>query len=516
MEMTTGERVIQFIEKYLVIPEGDHVGKPVRLEPFQKEFILDVFDNPHSTKKAILSIARKNAKTALIAFIVIAFLVGPVAKRNSRIGSGALALKQAAEVFNLAYNCVNLSPGIRDLIHAIPASKTLIGKPLGTKYTALSAEAKTAHGNSLRVVIIDEPGQVKGPVSEFFHVLTTSQAAYSDAITFYIGTQAATDADFFSLVIDDALRNKPPKTVCHLHTAPKDCEIMDQSAWYAANPALGKFRSMEDMQEQAEQAFRMPSKANMFRNLNLNQRVSIFSPFIPYDVWMNCQTSERIPDGVKVWAGLDLSKRTDLTAFAIVAIIDGVMVAETYFWAPEIGVEDRAKRDMVDYRLWADMGHLYLTPGATVEYDFVAAEIGRLLEGRELELLGFDPWRIDVFNKACENVGVEYKMVKIIQGFKTLSPAIEEIEGRILGKTSDGVPKFLQVNNPVQTMCAANATTTSDVNGYRKLDKLKSTGRIDGLVAVLNAVAAMQSTEQPEEEQDYTGFSPIIIKRKRG
>ena len=77
MALTTGQRVIRFIEKYLVIPEGDDVGKPVRLLEFQKLFILEVFDNPHGTKKAILSIARKNAKTALIAFIVIAFLVGP-------------------------------------------------------------------------------------------------------------------------------------------------------------------------------------------------------------------------------------------------------------------------------------------------------------------------------------------------------------------------------------------------------------------------------------------------------
>lgn len=515
MALTTGQRVIRFIEKYLVIPEGDDVGKPVRLLEFQKLFILEVFDNPHGTKKAILSIARKNAKTALIAFIVIAFLVGPIAKRNSRIASGALALKQAAEVFKLAKGCVELSPKIRDLIHIHPSGKMLTGKLMGTTYSALSAEAKTAHGNSLRVVIIDEPGQVIGPTSEFFKVLTTSQAAYRDAITFYIGTQASTDADFFSLLIDDALKNKPLKTVCHLHTAPKDCEIMDEAAWYAANPALGKFRSMEDMREQAEIAARMPSEANMFRNLNLNQRVSIFSPMIPVDYWKMCQGQEVIPPGVGVYVGLDLSQKTDLTSATITAVIDDVLYAETYFWAPQDGVAERSKRDRVDYQLWADQGYLFLTPGSTVDYEYVAEQLAGLIGDRELILLGFDRWRIDSFKKACEHQGIVFEMVPVIQGPKTLSPAIEDLEGRFMGLTADGRRKFQQLENPVQTMCAANVTAVKDASGMRKPDKSKSTGRIDGIVSLLNAIAARLSTVKTEEKHDFSNYKPIIIRRKK-
>lgn len=103
--MTRGERVITFIHEFCVVPEGDFVGNPVVLEDFQKKFILAVYDNPAGTDTAILSIARKNAKTGTIAFLLLAHIVGPEAIQNSRIVSGAMSREQAAEVYNLASKC---------------------------------------------------------------------------------------------------------------------------------------------------------------------------------------------------------------------------------------------------------------------------------------------------------------------------------------------------------------------------------------------------------------------------
>src|SRR4051794_29651428 len=113
---TRGEKVIAFITRHIVVPEGDFVGKPVVLADFQKRFLLNVYDNPHVTDTAILSMARKNAKTATIAFILLAHLVGPEAVQNSRIVSGAMSREQAAEVYNLASKCVMLSPELSKII----------------------------------------------------------------------------------------------------------------------------------------------------------------------------------------------------------------------------------------------------------------------------------------------------------------------------------------------------------------------------------------------------------------
>ena len=110
--MTRAEKIIAFIERYCVTPEGADVGKPLCLAEFQRQFIRDVYDNPVGTRRAILSVARKNGKSGLIAGLLLARLVGPEAKQNSQLVSGAMSRDQAALVFNLAAKMVQLSPAL--------------------------------------------------------------------------------------------------------------------------------------------------------------------------------------------------------------------------------------------------------------------------------------------------------------------------------------------------------------------------------------------------------------------
>ena len=94
-----GDLVIAFIHQYCRVPEGSWVGKPIQLLEFQQRFIRDIYDNPAGTRRAYLSIARKNGKSALIAAILLAHIAGPEAKQNSQIVSGAMSRDQAALVF---------------------------------------------------------------------------------------------------------------------------------------------------------------------------------------------------------------------------------------------------------------------------------------------------------------------------------------------------------------------------------------------------------------------------------
>ena len=154
--MTRGEKVCAFIERYVLIPEGAHVGKPMQLMPFQRKFVLEVYDNPHGTSRAYLSVARKNGKSALIAAILLAHLVGPEAKQNSQIISGARSRDQAALVFKLAEKMIRLSPELSNIVRIVPSQKMLIGLICNVEYKAISAESGTAHGLSPRLAILDE------------------------------------------------------------------------------------------------------------------------------------------------------------------------------------------------------------------------------------------------------------------------------------------------------------------------------------------------------------------------
>ncbi|WP_137138223.1 terminase large subunit [Pseudomonas asiatica] len=490
--MTRAEKIIAFIERYCVTPEGADVGKPLRLAEFQRQFIRDVYDNPHGTRRAILSVARKNGKSGLIAGLLLAHLVGPEAKQNSQLVSGAMSRDQAALVFNLAAKMVQLSPALSKIVRIVPSGKRLLGLNLNTEFRALAADGKTAHGLSPVLAILDEIGQIRGPQSDFVDAITTSQGAHSAPLLIAISTQAANDADLLSQWIDDALRSNDPKIVCRLYAAPAGCDLMDEDGWRAANPALGIFRSEPDLREQMQQSERMPSMSNTARNLLLNQRVSLDSPFISPDVWMACDT---VPDPFEglVYAGLDLSARTDLTALVLIGKTGGVWQVRSYFWTPEQGLFDRAQKDRAPYDVWARQGFIRTTPGATVDLEAVALDMAEILSDCDVAAIAYDRWRIDVLKKELERLGLELPLVPHGQGFRDMAPALDALEAELLnGRVAHG-------GHPVLTFCAANAVAVKDPSGNRKLDKSRRTGRIDGLQALAMAFGAAQVAEAPAD-----------------
>jgi phage terminase large subunit-like protein len=299
------------------VPEAKRVGQPMKLMEFQRRFILDIYDNPKGTSRAYLSVARKNGKSALIAGILLAHIVGPEARQNSQIISGARSRDQAALVYKLAEKMVRMSPRLQKLIRIVPSQKMLIGLPMNVEYKAISAEAGTAHGLSPVLAILDEVGQVRGPRDAFIEAIETAQGAHDNPLLIAISTQAATDGDLFSIWLDDAASAKDPRIISHVYTAPEGCEIMDRKAWAAANPALGEFRSLSDIEDFARQADRLPAKENSFRWLYLNQRIEAISPFLSRAEWEANAGRPEVYDGETCFAGLDLSSSRDLTAFVM-------------------------------------------------------------------------------------------------------------------------------------------------------------------------------------------------------
>ena len=226
--MTRGEKVCAFIERYCLIPEGKLVSRRFQLMPFQRKFIIDIYDNPKGTSRAYLSVARKNGKSALIAAILLAHIVGPEARQNSQIISGARSRDQASLVFKLAEKMVRLSPRLSKIIRIVPSQKSLIGLPMNVEYKAISAEAGTAHGLSPVLAILDEVGQVRGQQDAFIEAIETAQGAHDDPLLIAISTQAATDGDLFSIWLDDAKNAKDKRIVSHVYTVPENCEVMER------------------------------------------------------------------------------------------------------------------------------------------------------------------------------------------------------------------------------------------------------------------------------------------------
>lgn len=512
---TRGERNIRWIESYCRIPEGKFVGRPVKLSRQQKRWIKRIYDTP--TRTFILSMGRKNGKTAFAAFLLLLNLAGPEARHNSQLYSAAQSREQAAILFALAAKIVRLSPDLNSFITVRDSAKQLFCEELGTLYRALSAEASTAYGLSPVFSVHDELGQVKGPRSDLYDAIETASAANDEPISVIISTQAPTDADLLSMLIDDALTEADPMNKVELYTTPLEDENnpidpFSEEAIRMANPHYDEFMNKSEVLRQAQKAKRMPSMEASYRNLILNQRVEARKPFVSRGVWYE-NTGDPLEDftGMPVYGGLDLSAVNDLTALVLITDIGDKFHVKSKFWLPEgepgEGIVDKAKQDRVPYDIWAKQGHIDLCPGNAIEYSYVAKYLRYVFDYFDVKAIAFDRYNMKFLKPWLELEGfTEEELAKFIefgQGYVSMAPALREFQTLLLNRRME------HGSNPVLNMCAANAVVVSDDAGNQKFTKAKATGRIDGMQALAMAVGVAQTELLGDGSLDDFLNSPV-------
>ena len=502
-------RNIRWIESHCRVPEGRDVGKPIKLRKWQKEWLKGIYDQP--TRRAIISVGRKNSKTATSACLLLLHLVGPEARRNSQLYSTAQSRDQAAIVFNLAAKIVRQSPDMQAFVTIRDAAKQLVCSELGTSYKALSAEASTAYGLSPAFVVHDELGQVRGPRSELYEALETAAGAQESPLSVIISTQAATDSDLLSVLIDDAQSGQDAETRLFLYTAPDDVDPYSREAQKAANPALGDILSAKEVSQQAETARRMPAREAAYRNLVLNQRVEATNPFVSANVW-KANSAEPLADwsGLQVYGGLDLSETRDLTSLVLTADGGESIHVRPYFWLPGEGLAEKSRQDRVPYDQWARDGYLMPTPGHAVEYAYVARFLAEVFDTYDIAKIAFDRWNMKHLRPWLIKAGftdeqIDEHFEMFGQGYQSMSPALRDLEASLLNS------RLRHGNHPVLNMCAANATVKGDEAGNRKLDKKRSSGRIDGLVALAMAHGAMPMESDADGPSVYEQRGVVTI-----
>ena len=527
--MKISDRIIAFAET-LRVPDGALAGQPVVLRGWQKDIICQIYDpiGPDSmrlVRQALLTLGRKNGKTSLIAILCLAHLCGPAAVQRGELYSVAFDREQAAQVFKYMRGMIEQDEELSDRLNIIYSSKKIEDSASGSVYQALSAESRSKHGKSSSFIIFDELSQF-GRQRELYDVMMTSRGAHAEPLVCVISTQAEDDSALFSELVDygkkvNAGEIDDPSFLAFIYEVPPEADVWDEDNWRLANPALGDFRSLKELREVAEKAKRMPGQEAAFRNLYMNQRVSSDGRFITPDVWKAnaAEPDTDIFHDQECWGGLDLSSKNDLTALVFVTRApSGNWAVLPYFWTPGGNIRERADRDRVPYDLWAKQDYLQTTPGRTIDYAFMARKVAELHGRLRIAGVKFDRWKIDDFQRTLLAEGVDawidskdepvaggLRLIPHGQGFKDMNPAVEMLEDLLLeGRLEHG-------NHPVLTMCAANAKVQSDPAGNRKFDKIKSTGRIDGIVALSMALngAAGPEVEPTESIYETRGFAAI-------
>lgn len=508
--MGRADRVIQFIE-CLTITSGEHSGRPFILRDWQKDIIRGIYDPVEDdgrriVRTSLLTMGRKNGKTQLAAALVLAHLIGPEREQRGQIYSAAADRAQAALVYAEAVAMIRNDPELERLVNIIESVKRIVHYGSGSFYQAISSESRSKHGFNASVIIYDELAQA--PNRKLWDVLTTSTGARKEPLAIVISTKSSDPNHIMSELVDYGRKVRDgviidPTFAPFIHEVPMDCpDIWNEDVWYQANPALGDFRSLDEMRQFSERAQRIPSLENTFRSLYLNQEVDAEAHFINSADWDACADPVDLAElkGAECWGGLDLSSTTDLTSLALYFPHNGGVLA--FFWVPGDRLDLREDKDHVPYRTWARQGFIEAFPGRAIDKGAIASRLAETAALYDVKGIAYDRWRIEDLKKLLDDDGIELPLVAWGQGYKDMGPAVDFLETLILdGKIHHG-------GNPVLTWNASNAVVTKDPAGSRKIAKDRSRERVDGLVALVMAVGLYSREPEPLK---YDFDRPLVL-----
>jgi phage terminase large subunit-like protein len=499
--LSRAERVIAFLED-LPVTKGFGAGEKMRLLPFQKEWIEAVYATDDAARRRVrtglLSVARGNGKTVLIAGLCLAHLVGPEAEPRGECYSAAATKEQASLIFAELEAWVLAVPWLAARLNVETFMKRIRDEVTGSTYRALASDGPAAHGLAASFIAADELAQWKR--RELFDVLRTSMGKRAEPLLIAIGTQSADADNIMSELVDYAGRVAVGEVadpafhgVCY--AVPEDADVFDPAVWPLANPALGVFRSADEMQQEADRARRIPTFEPAFRNLYCNQRVDAEAKAIDPAEWDACG-QEDIPllalAGQPCWAGLDLSNVRDLTALVLYfPTIGGAVVP--FFWCPADAIREKEEIDRVPYRTWERQGLIEATPGKAIDREFIAARLAKVASTYKLQGVAYDRWGMAELQLILDRQGVKLPLVPFGQGYREMGPAVDQFEAAMLAR------KLQHGGNPILRWNAGNAVFQTDPTGARKLAKDRSRDKIDGLVALVMAIGLASRQEAPRE-----------------
>ena len=268
----------------LVVPAGHpRAGEPMALPAFASAWLGGALGD-HRT--ALLSTARKNAKSAICAVLALGMLAGPLRVRGARIAIASLNAAKAGEL-KIQIEGIAGASGIDGLTFRrsrLPSVESVHGVSLDV----LAADRGSGHASGYDMVLIDETGLMRERDREYLTGLASSVSA-RDGRVLHISVLG--DGPFVP-----ELRERPDVHSTVYEPAGDVADLMDRAAWAAANPGLGSIKSARYMSDTARAAIAVPSGSPGFRTYDLNQPTSARSQTIcsPLD-WQACEVAE-LPD----------------------------------------------------------------------------------------------------------------------------------------------------------------------------------------------------------------------------
>ncbi len=505
--------VIEFFEHVLKLPDvDDTAGEPVPfvLQPFQRFIVGSLFgwyrtSGERRFRVAYIEAGKGSGKTPLAAGIALYLLVVDGGK-GSQIYAAAVTEDQAKLVFRDAEHMVDHSPELTELVEKTVNNLAIVDK--GAFFRPVSAEKRGLDGKRVFGAVVDELHEHQ--TNLVVEKIRAGTKGRRNALVFEI-TNSGFDRTSVCWAHHENSRQILESTLTNDAWFAYICSFDEGDRWdeegphwLKANPCLpptpetpqsGYSLTWDYLREQVTEALGMPSKEFLVRRLNFCEWTQSHTRHFDTNKWAACGVDAQgrrliVPDealdGVPCWGGLDLGQSDDLSAWALVWQLDDGVVARVRFWVPEASIELYPNRP---YQEWTAAGVLETTEGDTTDYDVLQAAIAADCARWRPKSVAYDKRFADWLAIKLRGEGID--MIDTPQGFQ-LNEALKKL-GELV---SSGL--FRHGGNPVLAWMAGNAMVKHGREGLIRLDKERSGEKIDGISAVVMAVARMIAIVVPK------------------
>lgn len=496
------DHVCAFIETFCRHSKGEWAGQLIRLAPWQRAWARRCFgwcrpDGTRRYRRSHIWIPKKNGKSTKMAAVGMYLTVGDN-EPGAEVYAAASNKDQAQLVFSEARNMTMSSRGLAANTELFKDS--IFCPALGSRFQILSAKPGSKHGFNVHGLIVDEIHAHNS--ADLYEILAAGSGTRRQPMELVISTAGDDIGHFSREMWEYAVKciqgvMEDPEFLPVVCGAEEEDDWRSEKVWAKANPNYGISVKPDFLRGELKKTEGMPGKESRFRQLYLNIWSQSTKAALSLHKWRECLAKQRLRledyKGRRCWAGLDLSKTTDLTALALVfdnelpplepdAPAPSKRPPEfdllVFYWCPEENAEARAKRDRVQYPLWIQQGFIRPTPGDIVDLRRIRTDIKEILAGLEVQELAYDPYRAAALAQELQDDD-GLPVLEFKQSYTNFTGPCEDLE-RL------HVSRGLRIDpNPVTTWQASNVIWRMGPSGNKMPDKAKSRERIDGITASL-------------------------------
>ena len=521
-----GFAVIRFFENILKHTKGKSAGKPFILSPYQQFtyynlFAWQVLNEQNKPIRLIRNVyekvAKKNGKTAGKGGLGL-FVMGFDEEEGAEVYIGATKEDQAKLCFNQAADFIKSSSLLQNVGFRVYQKEI---KFLHTKsfMRPLGGDSKTQDGINSHFTVLDEMHAHKDDSVK--ENLESSSAARLQPITYTI-TTAGTNLHGVCKNFEDSCINilegvaEDDTFLIMIHDLDKEDDWEDEKNWQKANPNLGVTVSLDFLRKEYLKAKNQPSKIPNFKTKHLNMWVDGVSEWIPSKYWNNCMQpiKEENFTALGNCGGLDLSTTTDITAYAMISEPDekGIRDLKVWCFCPKDTIEKRSKEDRVPYLYWSQMKR----ENAVDENDtYLIATPGNMVDYLEVEKVVINQY----YKNTTKHVEYDRKFSgSLVQNLMKENIELSPFTQTLMNYTSP-TKEFMRLvmsgklrvgNNPILKWMLSGCVVILDTNENIRIDKSKSTKRIDGIIASIMALAGTMGVEEKKESK-YNNPNEVIV-----